>query len=257
MPLSSTPLVRKLERIMTLSEDEKQAATRLPMTIRAFQPHQDIVPDGDHLSQCCLIVGGWACRYRLLSDGHRQITAFNTTGDMPDLYGLHIPVMDHGLAALTASSVGFVPHKDMREFIAAVPNIAAVFWRETFTEMSTLREWIVGIGSRSALDRMAHLLCELYLKVHKAGLADGYCCDLPIKQQDLADALGLSCVHVNRILQELRGRGLITLRSGRLIIHDWDALAEIASLMTPAPRRINGSFIPSARVVRQELASSP
>jgi CRP-like cAMP-binding protein len=121
-----------------------------------------------------------------------------------------------------------IPHEDLRDLTQRHPGLAAILWRDTLIDAAIFREWMTGIGRRTAHGRIAHLLCEFYLKLHAVGLAESFRCDLPITQVDIGDALGLSNVHVNRVLQDLRGRGLIALRGRNLAIEDWAALTKIA-----------------------------
>ncbi|GJD93635.1 Crp/Fnr family transcriptional regulator [Methylobacterium iners] len=221
-----SPLLRKLESIATLTDEERHAVESLPVKTRMLAPRQDIVRDGDHTSQCCLILDGWACRYKLTGKGQRQIFSFHIGGDIPDLQSLLIPVMDHSLATLTSTTVALIPHADMRELTLRFPNIAAALWRDTLVDGAIFRAWIMCMGQRSAFDHIAHLFCELYLKQEAVGLASEHRCPLPFTQLDLADATGLSNVHVNRVLQEMRRNGLITLRSQTLVVEAWERLVQ-------------------------------
>lgn len=221
-------LIRKLESIASLSPQERQALTGLSVTIRTLSAGQDIVRYGDRTTQCCLVVQGWTGRYKLLTRGRRQIFSFHVPGDIPDLESLFRPVMDHSVATLTKATVAFIPHESLRELIAAHPSLAAVFWRSTLIDGAVFRAWMLGLGRRSAFEHMAHLFCELYLKLRAVGLAGDGRCPLPITQVDLGDALGLSNVHVNRVLQVLRGQKLISLHSSTLVIEDWPALVRIS-----------------------------
>jgi CRP-like cAMP-binding protein len=217
-------LIRKLESIARLSDEERQAILSLPAKTRTLRPGQDIVRDGDKPSQCCLILSGWAYRYKIIGEGRRQIFSFHIPGDIPDLPSLHIHTADHSLATLTEATVAFIPHDSLRDLISRFPHIAVILWRVTLVDAAIFREWMTGMGRRSAFERIAHLFCELYLKLQAVGLAQSYRCPLPVTQTDLGDALGLSNVHVNRLLQEMRRQGLITLRSHTLVIEDWDDL---------------------------------
>jgi CRP-like cAMP-binding protein len=221
-------LLHKLESIATLSDDERQAVRGLLTNIRTLKAGQDIARDGDKPSQCCLLVEGWAFRYKLVGEGKRQILSFHVPGDIPDLQSLHIHTMDHTLATLTQATVAFIPHESLRELTRRFPSIAEVLWRDTLVDGAIFRAWIVGIGRRSAYERLAHLFCELYLKLKAVGLAEAHRCQLPMTQGDFADALGLSNVHVNRTLQEMRGHGLVTLRGNTLVIERWNELLRAA-----------------------------
>lgn len=223
-----TMLIRKLESIATLSDEERQAIESLPVRVTALNARQDIVRDGDKPSYCCLVLDGWACRYKLLREGKRQIFSFHIPGDIPDLQSLHVPIMDHSLATVTKATVAFIPHESMRDLTARFPSIAAIFWRDTLIDAGIFREWMIGLGRRSSFEHVAHLFCELYLKLQAVGLAGNYRCPLPLTQADMADALGLTSVHVNRVLQDMRGKALITLRSNTLVIEAWDELLRVS-----------------------------
>ncbi|KQP38319.1 Crp/Fnr family transcriptional regulator [Methylobacterium sp. Leaf104] len=221
-------LIRKLETIITVSDAERRAIEGLPVTRRQLGAHQDIVRDGDHPKQCCLLLDGWTFRYKLLDEGKRQILSVHIPGDIPDLQSLHLPVMDHSLSTLTACTLAFIPHEALLELTRTHPGITAALWRDTLVDAAIFREWMTNIGRRSTLGRITHLFCEIYLKLHAVGLARDFTCEMALTQGDIADAIGVSNVHVNRVLQELRGQGLLTLQGQRLVIHDWDALTNRA-----------------------------
>jgi CRP-like cAMP-binding protein len=223
------PLLRKLESVASVSDAEKAAIAALPVTLRDLKAHQDIVREQDRPSQCCVLLEGFACRYKGLPGGKRQIVSFHIPGDIPDLQSLHLEVMDHSLATVVASKVAFIPHDTMRAFIQAHPRISDIFWRDTLIDAAVFREWVANVGRREAYGRIAHILCEVYLRLRAVGLVDGQAYTMPVTQAELADASGMSTVHVNRTLQELRGDGLIkTPKAGRVIIQDWDGLQKAA-----------------------------
>jgi CRP-like cAMP-binding protein len=220
------PLVRKLDTIVDLSAEEREAVLGLPVTVRILNADQDIVRDHDRPSQCCLILTGFACRYKTLPSGKRQIISFHIPGDLPDLQSLHLEVMDHSLGTLTESRVAFITHGTMRAFIRAHPRIGDVFWRDTLIDAAVFREWVTNVGRREAYQRVAHLFCELFVRLEGVGLNNGESYAMPITQAELADATGLSTVHVNRTMQALRANGLITTKNGRVVIEDWEGLQE-------------------------------
>lgn len=217
-------LIRKLRSISPLSNDEMLALRRLPLAAAQIDADKDIVREGDRPSQCCLLLEGFVCRYKLTEDGRRQIFSFHTPGDIPDLQSLHLPVMDHSVKTLTPCKAAFVPHEAIAELTRRCPRIGDLLWRDTLIDAAIFREWMVGIGRRSAATRIAHVLCEVFLRLKAVGLTNGYECEFPITQTEIGDALGLSTVHVNRSLQELRSSGLIDLRRGFLGILDWQGL---------------------------------
>src|SRR5829696_6564425 len=194
------------------------------MMVRNLKADQDIVRDHDRPSQCCLILEGFACRYKVIEGGKRQIFSFHIPGDIPDLQSIHLDIMDHSLGTVVASKVAFIPHETVRAFIRAHPRIGDFFWRDTLIDAAIFREWMAGLGRREAYARIAHLFCELYTKFSAVGLVNGHAFGMPLTQAELGDALGLSTVHVNRTLQELRHNGLIKTQGGRVTIEDWDGL---------------------------------
>jgi CRP-like cAMP-binding protein len=221
-------LIRKLGTVDHVSSEERQAIENLAFTRKRFNGGHDIVRERERPSHCCLIVEGWACRYKLLSEGKRQIMSFHVPGDIPDLQSLHLTTMDHNLATVTPCTVAFISHEGVHDLTRRFPRIADALWRDTLVDAAIFREWMTGIGRRSAYGRIAHLFCEIYVKLNALGLAENYRCEWPITQIDIADALGLSNVHVNRVLQDLRGAKLISLRDRTLVIENWDALTEAA-----------------------------
>lgn len=223
------PLIRKLSSIFNLTEDEARAIESLPFGLpRELKAGQDIARDHDRPSQCCLILEGYAFRYKMLDEGKRQILSFHIPGDLPDLQSIHLRVMDHSLATLGPCRVAFVPHEAIRPFLHAHPRIADALWRDTLIDAAIFREWVANIGRRQAYGRIAHLLCELFMRIKAIGLTDTNSFDMPVTQEQLADATGLSAVHVSRTLTDLRDNGLISTPKGRVLIKEWDALQEAA-----------------------------
>lgn len=221
-------LVRRLASHDALDEAEREAVRQLPMTVRQIPAKRDVVREGDRPSECCVILEGFAIRSKIVSSGGRQILAFHLPGDIPDLQSLHLTQLDHDLSTLTAVRAGFIRHEVMHVLHARHPRLAGVFWRETLIDAAIFREWIVGLGARDALSRTAHLLCEMFVRLRAVGLARGNSVDLPITQADLADALGMTAVHTNRTIQELRSRKLIAIGSRNLIVSDWKELVALA-----------------------------
>jgi CRP-like cAMP-binding protein len=221
------PMIRKLESIFTLNYDERRALENLPMQVVAIKADQDIVREGDRPSRSCLILSGFACTYKVTAGGKRQIVSFNLPGDIPDLQSLHLTVLDNSISTISPCRVGFIPHEVLRDICDRYPRIASAFWRETLIDASIFREWVMNVGQREAYNRMAHVLCELLTRLRAVGLAEGHSCDLPITQGEFADALGVTNVHVNRVLQQMRADGLIELSGDRLNIPDWDRLKEV------------------------------
>jgi CRP-like cAMP-binding protein len=237
--VDSTPLLRKLESIGTLTDEERNALADLPGTVKNFAVNEDIVREGDRPSFVGLLLEGFLCRYAIVPSGKRQIMSFHIPGDIPDLQSLFIDVMDHSLAALVPAKVMMIPHGVMCGIIDHNPRIAHLLWRDTLIDAAVFRKWIAGIGRRSAYARIAHTFCEFVIRMKAVGLANEDSCELPFTQATIADALGLSTVHVNRTIQELRMQNLITLTGGRLTVRDWDGLQQ-AGEFDPAYLQLKG-----------------
>lgn len=188
----------------------------------------DLIREGDKPGPVFVILEGWACRYKLLPEGTRQITAFLMPGDCCDLHASVLEQMEHSIATLTAARVAMVPRKRMEELIETRPAITRAFWWTQLVDEDTLRAWIVSMGRRDSLQRVAHLMCELYVRARNIGLTDGGRFELPLTQTVLGDALGLTPVHVNRVLRRLRISGVMGLSAGSLVIADIGKLALVA-----------------------------
>ena len=221
-----SPLIRKLESIFALSDDERQAILDLPLQVTHLRADQDIVREGDRPTRSCVLLEGFAAMFKVTAEGKRQITAFYIPGDIPDLQSLHLEVLDTSLGTLSPCKVGFIQHEALQDLCDRNPRIAKALWRETLIDASIFREWTVNVGRREAYARIAHILCELTVRMKAVGLTRDDTCKIPITQNEFADATGLSTVHVNRVLQALRSDGLIVLKGDTLQIPDWDQLKQ-------------------------------
>jgi CRP-like cAMP-binding protein len=221
---STDTLMRKLLSVFTLSDEEGEAIRRLPLQLADIKADQDIVREGDSPSRCCILIEGFASIHKVTGEGRRQIMAFQIAGDVPDLQSLHLTYLDSSIGTLSRCKVGFVRHEALRELCRTYPRIGDALWRTTLIDASIFREWIANVGQRPAYARLAHVLCETYARMKAMGLAEGDSCDFLITQQELAEATGMSSVHVNRTIQDLREAKLIRLTTSRLTILDWDAL---------------------------------
>jgi CRP-like cAMP-binding protein len=220
------PLIRKLESVFTLDENERQALENLPMQVAVIKDDQDIVRMGDRPSRSCLILSGFAATYKVTAGGKRQIVSFAIAGDIPDLQSLHLKTLDTSIATISTCRVGFIQHEALRDICLRYPRLGAAFWRETLIDAAIFREWVMNVGQREAYQRMAHILCELLVRMRAVGLAEDHVCDLPITQSEFADALGITTVHVNRVLQQMRAEGLIESKGTQVKIPDWDKLKQ-------------------------------
>jgi CRP-like cAMP-binding protein len=196
--------------------------------VRSFAADEDIVREGDRPSESSLLLEGISCRYRLLSNGRRQITALHVPGDFVDLHSFLLKTMDHGVSAITPCRYALVPHEALRVITEKHPHLTRMLWLLTLIDAAIHREWITGMGRRSALGQAAHLLCELFRRLEAVGLTEGNTFRFPLSQSEIGDTLGLSAVHVNRVIQELRSGGLVNWRGDLVTIEDFDRLADVA-----------------------------
>ncbi|HLL30179.1 MAG TPA: Crp/Fnr family transcriptional regulator [Allosphingosinicella sp.] len=226
-----SPLVAKLETRARLAREDRDALASLYEDPRDIGARRAIIREGDRPDHVHLMVEGWAARYKLLPDGARQITAFLIPGDFCDLHVTILGEMDHGITTLTRSKVAFISRARM-DALTQRPSLVTAFWWSTLVDEAVLRSWIVNIGRRDAFEAIGHLICELYVRMKNVGLVEGHRFDLPLTQEEIGDALGLTSVHVNRVLQRLRSEDLISFRQGLLTIHDYRAL-EKASGFNP------------------------
>ena len=194
--------------------------------LRKFGPRADIVREGERPKDVQLVVAGWACRYKQLEDGRRQVVSFFLPGDICDLNVFILREMDHSIGSITDVAIADLSREFFEEISAEYPRIVTALWWESLVDAAIQREWTLNLGQRTALERMAHLLCELFFRLRLAGLTNDDSCDFPLTQADLADASGLSKVHVNRTLQELRSANLIVLKGRTLVVPDLRRLME-------------------------------
>ena len=218
-------LIRKLEHFVRLSPADRAILVRASSErVRNFRPRIDIAREGDKPRDVHLILAGWACRYKQLEDGRRQIVSFFLPGDICDLNIFILREMDHSIGTITSVTIADLSREVFDEISAGHPRIATAFWWEGLVNSAIQREWTMSLGQRTASVRMAHLLCEIFLRLRLAGLTRENSCDFPLTQSDLADATGLSKVHVNRTLQELRSAELIVLRGKSLTVPSLERL---------------------------------
>ncbi|MDR7039848.1 CRP-like cAMP-binding protein [Methylobacterium sp. BE186] len=225
-------LIRKLGQFTRLSPEDKQALEVASQKVRLFEAHQDIISEGDEPEHVNLILEGWACRYKQLEDGRRQIISFFVPGDLCDPHVFVLREMDHSIGTLTRVRLAEIPRDAILDLTDRHPRITRALWWEMLVQVAVQREWTVNLGQRNGLERIAHVLCELFIRLRVVGLTNDYTCLVPVTQVDLGDATGMSNVHVNRMLQELRGSGLIILKGRQLTIPDLEALQRVALFNT-------------------------
>lgn len=219
--------VRRLESRSPLSEGDRDAIRALPFTFRTLDPAAYMVREGEPPETCSLLLSGFAFRHKGTGSGERQILSVHLPGEFLDLQNSFLGVADHNVQALSRADVAGVPVAALQRLADDRPAVARAMWIDTLIEAATFREWIVNVGRRDATSRIAHLLCELALRLRQAGLfeRDGY--QLPMSQEQLADAVGLTPVHVNRVLQALGRQGLIERDKRAVTIVDWEGLSDL------------------------------
>src|ERR1043166_4722642 len=210
------PLVRRWGRAVSLSDEDRDALLALPCTRRAFSRDAYMVREGEPTTSCNLLLSGFAFRQKLASHGARQIISIHIPTEFVDLQNILLAVSDHNVQSLGRSEVAIVPRRALLALVDARPQLARALWLETLIDASIFREWVVNVGRRSAKARIAHLLCELVLRLRASGECEEDSCVFPLTQEQIADATGLTAVHTNRTIQSLRRDGLIRLNDAHL-----------------------------------------
>jgi len=229
----------KLRARDTVSSEEEQAIRDAIGEIREFPADHVIIRAGELLHFSTMLLDGVICRYKDLRDGGRQITELHVAGDFADLHSFTLKVLDHNIMALTRCRVALVPHENLERITESFPHLTRLYWFTTNVDAAIHREWEVSLGRRNAIARLAALFCEMHARLEVVGLTDGMSYTLPLTQADIAECTGLTPIHVNRTLRELRERGLVQFKSGRLTISDWQGLAAV------------GEFDPSYLYIRE------
>ena len=218
------PMVRTLQNRSQLAQSDVEALLGLPHRIGVIDHHRYIVREGDKASHCTLLLSGFAYRSKMAGNGARQILSFHLRGDVVDLHNTLLEKADHSVQTLTRVEVAYIPSAAILALVDAHPAIARALWRETLVDGSIFREWVLNVGRRDARQRIAHLLCEIVLRQKQAGLCEGPRYHLPMTQEQIGDATGLTSVHVNRTLQGMRKEGLISTTNRSVTIEDWRKL---------------------------------
>jgi CRP-like cAMP-binding protein len=214
-------MVRQLSLREELTTDDRDAIFALPFTLRKVEASQYLVWDGDRPQHTCLLISGFAIRHKFAGDGGRQIVSIHMRGDIVDLQNSLLGTADHNVQMLTDGEIAMIPVEAMRELAFHHPSVGMAMWYETLVEGSIFREWVLNVGRRDARTRIAHLLCELALRMEGAGLGEHINYELPITQEQLADAVALTSVHVNRTLMKLEADGLIGRNRRMITVVDW------------------------------------
>ncbi|OAF11712.1 Crp/Fnr family transcriptional regulator [Bradyrhizobium neotropicale] len=240
MPLSTLdrsvtePVIRRLNALRPLSAEASAVLEHAMLEgMQRAGAGEDLISEGDPVDSVRIVLSGWLSRYKTLEDGRRQIVNFVFPGETCDAHAFLLSVMDHSIATMTPVVYSEIKRARFESLLASDRSLAEAFWCETLVNNAIQREWAINLGRRTALERVAHLFCEIFERLRPVGLIEGNSCIMPVTQMDLADATGLSVVHLNRTLQELRATGLIALRERTLTISDLSALKD-AALYSPS-----------------------
>jgi CRP-like cAMP-binding protein len=218
---------KRVHDAVGISASDRELLKALRVTERRLDNRETLCREGDIATHCAIVHAGFLASYKSASD-REQILAFHVPGDFLDLQTLYLPASDRSIISIGSSRVGLISHSDLRILLAASPKLASIFWRETMIETTILREWICNVAARDALASVAHLICEIAFRLEVVGLIKENSFHLPFTQQDIAKASGLSSVHVNRTLKEMRKRGLISLEQRTLTLLNFEELKGIA-----------------------------
>lgn len=221
------PMVNKLKQRSNLGPAEIEALLHLPCRLADMRAGAYLVREGTGIDGCIALLSGFAYRSKVAGDGARQILSIHLAGDLVDVDDSLLNVADHSVQTLTRAEVAVISRQAISNVSAAFPAVARALWRDSLVEGSIFREWLLNIGQRCARQRIAHLLCELVLRQEAAGLCKSPVYELPMTQEQIGDATGLTGVHVNRTIQGMRGEGLITTSKGAVSVVNWQQLQAV------------------------------
>jgi len=220
--------LKKLRQRVDISTEEERAIRGLVSETRQVAADEIIIRAGEELSTSLLLLEGWLAHGKDLAGGERQVTELHVAGDFADLHGFTLGHLDHDVITMSEASVAIVPHERLYELTESHPRLGRIYWFVTNIDAAIHREWALSLGQRSALSRMAHLFCELHVRLEVVGRTSKNGYDFPLTQRELSECLGLTVVHANRTIQELRRRGLVELENRRLTILDPRGLEGVA-----------------------------
>jgi CRP-like cAMP-binding protein len=220
--------LKKLRRRIEISTEEERAIRGAVTETRYVRADEILVRSGKELNSSVLLLDGWLARSKDLPGGERQVTELHVAGDFADLHAFTLKCLDHDVLAMSDCTIAVVPHERLDDVITRFPRLGRAYWFMTNVDGAIHREWALSLGQRSALSRMAHLFCELFMRLEAVGLTSENSYDFPLTQRELSECLGLTVVHANRTIQELRRRGLVELENRQLTILDRRGLEGVA-----------------------------
>lgn len=221
-------LTRKLARFVHLSSEDVLALKALPLREEGVPRFRDLVIEGQAPESCCLLIRGYACRYKETAAGSRQIVSFHLAGDLLDIQHLLLERADHSVQTITEAVVGWIPRAALLQLTSDRPNVGRALWKDCLVDASIFREWVLNVGQRDARSAIAHMLCEFVARSEAAGLGNADSFELPMTQSQIGEATGLTAVHVNRTLKLLDADGAIARDGRHFRVVNWQRLCAIA-----------------------------
>jgi len=221
-------LIKRLRLSSAIADEDIKEIEALPISVRHYPAETAVVRDGERATDCCLIADGFCVRSKTIANGKRQILSIHIPGEIPDLMSLFLHVMDHDLSTLTPSTLGFISHETLQKLHRRSPGIAEMFWRDTLIDSAMFREWIVNVGQRPAPARLAHVMIELRERLRVIGRVDSGNFEMPLTQEQIGEALGITAVHANRVIRQLRQEGIVEFSRGRVTVLDERKFQELA-----------------------------
>lgn len=224
----TAPLIKQLRARGRLSDTDANQLLAAMRPVRTVGAGADMVEDGSRPEESTILLEGWAARYKMVDDGKRQITQLHVPGDFVDLHSFLLDRMDHAVLALTDCQISTVSHEALERLTLDSYELTKTLWRSTTVDAAVHRVWVAQLGGADAYRRTAHLICELYVRLKLVGriARDGF--SFHVTQTDLGDTLGMSTVHMNRTLMQLRDNGLVTFVKGAVTVHDFEGLKQAA-----------------------------
>jgi len=234
--------LKKLRQRAEIGPEEERAIREAVAETREVRADEVVIRAGEVLDESLMLLRGWLGRSKDLAHGERQFMELHVAGDFADLHGFTLKRLDHNVLALSDCTIAVVPHDRLNEIIERYPRLARIYWMSTNLDAAIHREWALSLGQRPAIARMAHLFCELYERLDIVGGTNGNSYDFPLTQRELSECLGLTVVHANRTVQELRRRNLIELANRRVTMLDRRGLEGLAEF-DPSYLYLNGRLI--------------
>jgi CRP-like cAMP-binding protein len=238
------PALRKLQLWAAFSDEDAAAILALPHNVRTLRAHQYIVREQEKPRECCVLLEGFAIRHKTTGNGDRQILSIHMPGDLVDLHNSLLRTADHSIEVLSPAVGAFIPIEAIKSLAYSRPTVGQAMWYETLVDASIFREWTLNVGRRDALTRTAHMLCEFAVRLEAAGLGHKLGFELPMTQSELADALGLTAIHLNRRLKVLRQENLLTYDKRSVEILDFERLAQVGDFDARYLHLERSNFIP-------------